>query len=54
VDVASATAPTPGQPRSERDAAFLERFDAWMQLPIVVSSGGRVWIELAGAVAKPV
>jgi len=38
VDVASATAPPPGQPRSERDAAFLERFDAWMQLPIVVSA----------------
>jgi voltage-gated potassium channel len=30
--------PRPGQPRSERDAALLERFDAWMQLPIVVSA----------------
>ena len=38
MDVAPATAPRPGQPRSERDAAFLERFDAWMQLPIVVSA----------------
>jgi voltage-gated potassium channel len=38
VDVASATAPRPGQPRSERDAAFLERFNTWMQLPIVVSA----------------
>lgn len=38
VDVAPATVPRPGQPRSERDAAFLERFDAWMQLPIVVSA----------------
>jgi voltage-gated potassium channel len=38
VDVAPATAPRPGQPRSDRDAAFLERFDARMQLPIVVSA----------------
>jgi voltage-gated potassium channel len=38
VDVAPATVPRPGQPRSERDAAFLERFDARMQLPIVVSA----------------
>jgi voltage-gated potassium channel len=38
VDAARVTAPQPGQPRSERDAAFLERFDAWMQLPIVVSA----------------
>jgi voltage-gated potassium channel len=28
----------PGQPRSERDAAFLNRYDARMQLPIVVSA----------------
>jgi voltage-gated potassium channel len=28
----------PAQPRSERDAAFLERFDAWMRLPIMVSA----------------
>jgi voltage-gated potassium channel len=27
-----------GQPRSERDAAFLGRFNTWMQLPIVVSA----------------
>jgi voltage-gated potassium channel len=27
-----------GQPRSEADAAFLKRFDAWMQLPIIVSA----------------
>ena len=30
--------PRPGQPRSERDAAFLERFDARMRLPIIVSA----------------
>ena len=28
----------PGQPRSERDTAFLERFDARMRLPIIVSA----------------
>jgi len=28
----------PGQPRSERDAAFLQRFDAAMRLPIIVSA----------------
>jgi hypothetical protein len=28
----------PGQPRSARDAAFLKRFDAVMQLPIIVSA----------------
>jgi voltage-gated potassium channel len=38
VDNAPATAPRPGQPRSEGDAAFLARFDARMQLPIVVSA----------------
>jgi voltage-gated potassium channel len=38
VDVLPATAHRPGQPRSERDAAFLERFDTRMQLPIVVSA----------------
>jgi voltage-gated potassium channel len=38
VDVAPGTAPRPGQPRSEHDAAFLKRFDARMQLPIVVSA----------------
>jgi voltage-gated potassium channel len=38
VDVVPATAPRPGQPRSERDAAFLKRFDTWIQVPIVVSA----------------
>src|SRR5215467_8606280 len=38
VDVASETEPRPGQPRSERDAAFLERYNTWMQVPIVVSA----------------
>jgi hypothetical protein len=38
VNAASAPAPRPGQPRSERDAAFLERFGRRMQLPIVVSA----------------
>jgi hypothetical protein len=38
VDAAPAPARRPGQPRSERDAALLERFDARMQLPIVVSA----------------
>ena len=27
-----------GQPRSERDAAILKRFDTMMQLPIIVSA----------------
>jgi voltage-gated potassium channel len=30
--------PRPGEPRSERDAVFLERFDNWMRLPIIVSA----------------
>jgi hypothetical protein len=38
VDVAPGTGHRPGQPRSERDAAFLERYNTWMQLPIVVSA----------------
>jgi voltage-gated potassium channel len=38
VDAASETKPKPGQPRSERDAAFLARFNGLMQLPIVVSA----------------
>jgi voltage-gated potassium channel len=38
VDVTSATERQPGQARSERDAAFLKRFDAWMQLPIIASA----------------
>jgi len=36
--VTSATERQPGQARSEADAAFLKRFDAWMQLPIIVSA----------------
>jgi voltage-gated potassium channel len=38
VDAARDVKPGPGQPRSERDAAFLKRFDAVMQLPIIVSA----------------
>jgi voltage-gated potassium channel len=38
VDAARDVKPRPGQPRSERDAAFLKRFDAVMQLPIIVSA----------------
>jgi voltage-gated potassium channel len=38
VEVTPGTGPRPGQPRSERDAAFLERFNARMQLPIIVSA----------------
>ena len=38
MDVAPETEHRPGQPRSERDAAFLERFSARMQVPIVVSA----------------
>ena len=38
MDVAPETEHRPGQPRSERDAAFLERFSARMQLPIIVSA----------------
>jgi voltage-gated potassium channel len=38
VDGTSRTERRPGQPRSERDAAFLERFNAGMRLPIVVSA----------------
>jgi voltage-gated potassium channel len=38
VDVTSKAAMRPGQPRSERDAEFLSRFDAVMQLPIVVAA----------------
>jgi voltage-gated potassium channel len=38
VDVAPGTEHRAGQPRSERDAAFLARFNARMQLPIVVSA----------------
>jgi voltage-gated potassium channel len=28
----------PGDPRSERDADFLKRFDSWMRIPIIVSA----------------
>jgi voltage-gated potassium channel len=38
VDVTPEAEHRPGQPRSERDAAFLERFDARMRLPIIVSA----------------
>jgi voltage-gated potassium channel len=38
VDVAPETKGKPGQPRSDRDAAFLARFNRLMQLPIVVSA----------------
>ena len=38
MDVAPATKRRSGQPRSERDAAFLARFNGRMQLPIIVSA----------------
>jgi len=38
VDAASETGHRPGQPRSERDAAFLKRYNTWMQVPIIVSA----------------
>jgi len=38
VDVTPETQPRPGQPRSARDAAFIQRFDARMRLPIIVSA----------------
>jgi voltage-gated potassium channel len=38
VDVVSDPVRRPGQPRSERDAAFLKRYDRWMTLPIIVSA----------------
>jgi voltage-gated potassium channel len=38
VDVTPEAEHRPGQPRSERDAALLERFDARMRLPIIVSA----------------
>ena len=38
MDVAAKIEHRPGQPRSERDAAFLERFDATMRVPIIVSA----------------
>jgi len=38
VEVVAKTEHEPGQPRSERDAAFLNRFNTWMQLPILVSA----------------
>jgi voltage-gated potassium channel len=38
VDVTHEIQHRPGQPRSERDAAFLERFDARMKVPIIASA----------------
>jgi len=38
VDVTRDTGHRPDQPRSDRDAAFLKRFDARMRLPIIVSA----------------
>jgi voltage-gated potassium channel len=38
VDPASEISSGPGRPRSEADAAFLERFDARMRIPIIVSA----------------
>jgi voltage-gated potassium channel len=38
VDAVPEVEPRPGQPRSERDAAFLKRFDAVMEVPIIVSA----------------
>jgi voltage-gated potassium channel len=38
VNASAQTQHRPGQPRSPRDAAFLERFDARMRLPIIVSA----------------
>ena len=38
VDVVSDGERRPGQPRSERSAAFLKRYDTWMQVPIIISA----------------
>ena len=38
MDAVPELGPRPGQPRSERDAAFLKRFDAVMEVPIIVSA----------------
>ena len=38
VDVVSDGGHRPGQPRSERDAAFLKRYDTWMQVPIIIAA----------------
>jgi voltage-gated potassium channel len=38
VSAGPATEPKAGQPRSEADAAFLQRFDAVMRLPILISA----------------
>ena len=38
MDLVEETAPAVGTPRSEADAAFLERYDARMRLPIVVAA----------------
>jgi voltage-gated potassium channel len=38
MDAAPATEIQPGQPRSEHDAAYLERYERWMRIPIIVSA----------------
>jgi voltage-gated potassium channel len=38
MDAAPATEIRPGQPRSEHDAAYLQRFERWMRVPIIVSA----------------
>jgi voltage-gated potassium channel len=38
VDTPAVAAAQPGQPRSQQDAAFLDRFDKAMRLPIIVSA----------------
>ena len=56
----SAAERRPGHPRSERDAAFLERFDARMRLPIIVSAilplivtpGPDDWLDITVGVAS--
>jgi voltage-gated potassium channel len=60
VNVTSAPERRPGHPRSERDAAFLERFDARMRLPIIVSAilplivtpGPDDWLDVVIGVAS--
>jgi voltage-gated potassium channel len=38
MEAAPSSGPRPGQPRSDTDAAFVERFDARMRIPIIVSA----------------
>ena len=38
MDSVEVAAPAPGSPRSDADAAFLERYDARMRLPIIVAA----------------